>query len=287
MNVAKITERLEKELIPNNISILPLGLDTQIKVDQGNLILACNQLYNLKSIMELASLNLIDSSEDNTREVCKKLYNKVNSDLQERLSSDFLLSSILYYNASFDYIRILLMYIYDSYEKLIHTYPKDKVADIMKKMALDTNWELALGFLMTMQRIEQYLNWLENSQASKRIKNLFRKLKEQNEHLRNKYQANQLKHGVVPCFKRTNPANAIGLRIHESIEQFYNKKNIKKFEYGAGFPENRLEIKDVQEFLISYHNLTTKLINLILTDISVKNRDVSKLKDSREKIFKK
>ncbi|MEO0124506.1 MAG: hypothetical protein ABIL69_10955 [candidate division WOR-3 bacterium] len=264
--------QLEKIDIPANVNILPFSADLKIRnIDKNNIILVCNQLDNVSSIIELASSNLICSCNKVTSLICKKLYSNDDIDSKERISSDFLLNAMLYYNASFDYLRVLLKYIYTSYSDLIENYPQQKVIDKMQKLDLKKHWELALGYCITYERNEEFLRWLkQNCKISEKIKAAFKSLATKNRVLRIRYQTNQLKHGAPPHFKRSNSTNLINVKTFESIEQFYNKEKFKTVKLSVGSYENQLDIDEVQKFLIKYHNCTAKLINAVVKDIGLR-----------------
>lgn len=297
--------QLEKINIPSNISILPMlsifENRKRSKIDQCNILLVCNQLANVQSIMELASSCLIDSSGNISKTICEKVYRVDNINALELISSNFLLSSIIYYNASFDYLRVLLRYAYSSHNELIENCLKEKerkeiqklelkeklfkirkkfVARVNKEMlslGLKRNWELALGLIITKTKIETYLKWVkDNKEISDNIKKAFNELKEMNKDLRTKYQANQLKHGAFPHFKRSDPSNRIGGRMFETLEQFYDCKSNR---YDIGTHTHQLRIDEIQNFLIEYHNITAKVINEILDDIDISARRRSPIKE--------
>jgi hypothetical protein len=265
--------QLEKINISFGVILAPLSINNQYrKVDENNKILVCNQLDNICSLLELAERNLIFSSGSFSQFIGQKFHPDAPSekiiDLKEGLSIEFLLNSIIYYNSSFDYIKVLIKYIYSSYEDLVHEFPGEKVEKIMYKLGLEKNWDLALSNCITFIKDKKYPNWLrKKSNIPENIKNLFEELFKKNQNLKIKYQANQLKHGAVPVFRRTNPANALGSKIFESIEQFYLNKECKEYIYHVRPPENYLKIDEVQNFLIDYHNSTAKIINEIVEDI--------------------
>ena len=228
--------QLEKINIPSNISILPMLAIFEnrksSKIDQCNFLLVCNQLANVRSIMELASSCLIDSSGNISKTICE-VYRVDDINAIELISSNFLLSSIIYYNASFDYLRVLLRYLYTPYKDLIKTFPREKVENEMNKLNLEKHWELALGSFITKMKYIKYLDWFKkNCRIPTSIKNVFRKLENMNKNLRTKYQANQLKHGAFPHFKRSDPSNRIGGRMFETLEQFYDCKS-NRYDIGT------------------------------------------------------
>lgn len=267
--------QLEKINIPSDITIWPKLLNKKIdKIDSHNAGLVCNQLDNLLSIIELASSNLIDSSRNISMTICKKLYSAENTNAVEKISVDFILNSIIYYNASFDYLRVLLKYAYSSHRELTETYPREMVEGQMIRLNLEKNWELALGLIIAKIDIKKYSEWAkDNEEISDNIKRAFSELKKMNKDLRTKYQANQLKHGAVPHFKRSDHSNLIGLKMFEGLEQFYDSKGNS---YDFGVYENQLQIDEVQDFLIKYHNCTANVINETVSDIGLNENETVK-----------
>ena len=137
-----------------------------------------------------------------------------------------------------------------------------------------SHWDLALGSLITKTKYRKYINWFKkNCRIPTSIKNVFSKLESMNKNLRTKYQANQLKHGAFPHFKRSDPSNLIGGRMFETLEQFYDCKSNR---YDIGTHTHQLQIDEVQNFLIKYHNCTAKLITEIVGDIGLNDSDTDK-----------
>ena len=276
--------QLEKINILLNISILPMFAifknRKSSKIDQCNVLLVCNQLANVQSIMELASSCLIDSSGNISKTICEKVYRVDDINAIELISSNFLLSSIIYYNASFDYLRVLLRYVYTPYKDLIKVFPREKVENEMNKLNLEKHWELALGSLITKTKYRRYINrFKKNCRIPTSIKNVFSKLESMNKNLRRKYQANQLKHGAFPHFKRSDPSNFIGRRMFETLEQFYDCKSNR---YDIGTHTHQLQIDEVQNFLIEYHNCNAKLINEIVDYIGLNESKTDKQGETSE-----
>jgi hypothetical protein len=234
------------------------------KVDILKNILVFSQLQSINNVLELAELNLIFSCKKYLKSFCEKHYpnKKDDTSLQEKISGDFLLNSIIYYNASFDYIRVLLRFIYSSYDNLKEDYTLEKIKKEIKSQELEHgDWSLALGSLITRQQVKDFCNWLKNKkEISRKFKGVFKNLEVQNNKLRKNYQANQLKHGALPCFKKTDESNTLGFRYLVGLEEFYNCKNNIKIAMGSC---KRLEINKTQKFLIKYHNGTINLINFL------------------------
>lgn len=238
------------------------------KIDCNHTALIVNQYANTEEILDLASYNLIFSSGDFSKKLCREFYHKLDINLQEKTSIDFILNSILYYNASFDYLRVLLRFTYSSYQNLIECYSKFKVEEASKRLNLQENdWQLALGALITKTRIKKFSKWLkDSSNIPKDISKDFEDLVNKNGKLRIDYQANQLKHGAVPLLRRSDPANISGCRVFVTLDDFYSK-NTHKIIFGL--PRKSLNIEETQKFLIKYNNTTVKVMNAIRKGIKI------------------
>lgn len=235
------------------------------KKDSCKKTLISNQLQNIRGILELAGINLEFSCEKYVKSFCEKHYpdKKDNINLREKISGDFILNSIIYYNASFDYIRALLRLIYSSYDDLKRDYEREKIEGELRRLELEEgDWFLALGSLITRQGVRDFFVWLRNNDGvSSKIKGIFKKLRDKNEKLRKNYQANQLKHGAIPCFGKTDESNMSNSRYLITLEQFYKCENSIKII--KGFHRNLLKIDETQRFLIDYHNETVDFLNFL------------------------
>ncbi len=241
---------------------------TNERIDCNIIALIVNQYENTEGVLDLASHNLVFSSGIISKKLCEEFYSKVSINLQEKISTDFISNSILYYNASFDYIKVLLRFVYSSYVDLKGNYPESEVRDTLKELGLEkTDWYLALGFLITKTKDEDFKKWLrESSNIPEDIWGCFNNLKGKNKKLKKDYQANQLKHGAVPHFMRSNSANTIGSRVLITLDDFYSKST---HTISYSLPGNSLDIEDTQNFLIKYNNATVKLINKVRKDIKI------------------
>ncbi len=258
--------QLDRPTCPEVIMLFMLAGKELYKIDPNSLTLICNQLNNVISVIELASFDLIYSSGNISEAMCQKWYSWDNVHLKERVSVKYLLNSIIYYNASFDYFKVLLRYIYSSYDELIMTYPRNKVENEMQKLCLKRNWDLALNSLIT-KPTKKYEKWLEkNDTIPNTVRKAFIELEKRNDDLKNKYQANQLKHGAVPCFGTAGLPDITRAQTNESLEQFYNRKEQTSIRYDIGLYENKLQINEVQGFLVDYHNSTIQVLNEVLKD---------------------
>lgn len=257
--------------------------------ENPQIILAFNQLYEISQIIDFARHNLILSSGDMTRAFTKKFMSTDDSDVTETISSFFLSSSISFYNSSFDYLWIILMLLFSSYDDLIEIYPEKEIKKEMKKMGLNEDeWFKALfkKFMVPKFKKKKYFSkicvrkrmdrkkWIKkNSNIPDKIKMKILDLNGKNKTLKKSYQANSLKHGKSPYFKRSNPLNAIGAELKLSKEQFYAKSGSQGIS--SGLPQNRLNIDDVQRFLIDYNNRTVEVVTLIIEEklwIKVKSK---------------
>lgn len=237
--------------------------------DSRKLILIINHLQNVYQIVESARHNLVFSSGKFTKNFCKEFLKTDDIDALEGMASSFLSGSILYFNASFDYLRILIRIVYSTTEELTNTISMDKLRKVIERLKIDErDWWIAFCKLMTMPKNNgnKEVKWIEeNSLISGEIKSSFFKLQKSNEELKKKYCANSLKHGIFPYLRRTNYQNTIGANLQISLEQYYGITKSNRISFGL--PRKPLIIDDVQNFLIDYNNETIRTINLIQTDI--------------------
>ena len=227
------------------------------------IILACNQLCDISQVIDFARHNLILSSGHMSREFTKKFMNTGDLDAIETISSFFLSNSILFYNSSFDYLWIMIKLIFSYHNDLIQDFPKDKIEKKMKNYKLmEDEWFKALFKKYTFLNFEERKKWVKkNPNISDEIKKRILDLFEENGTLKENYQANNLKHGEFPYFRRSNLQNVLGAKWELSKEQFYLKSGSRGISFGL--PKNGLNIDDVQKFLIDYNNRTVEVVNLM------------------------
>ncbi len=239
------------------------------KLNDDQVEIFLNQFCELDYILELSRINLELS-------LSKEAFFSKNSSVnnKEKISTIFLLNSIVHYNSGFDYLKALLYLGYSSIEELHKLFPKNRIEDKVEKMNIaEADWELALVKMINEQKWEEYKEWLNNNnKISKKLVDLFEKLEEKNQILRNEYQANQLKHGLVPHFSRTDRGNVIGCRGVIKLDQFFDLKK-KRRVVSLGYRENTLNISDTQSFLIDYNNLTVKLLKYLQGELKVINKE--------------
>jgi len=219
-----------------------------------------NQFNNVIEIIDLARFYLIFSSGNLVKKYSLEFMKDDDSDTLERISSYFLLSSIIFFNSSFDYIRILVRLIYSTHEELIKQFEKKKISEIIEKWKLEKHdWYVALFKLILEINSEKEKKWImKKPYISKEIIKSFFDLIKNNEVLKRKYQANLIKHNAFPSFRRSNIENSIDARLQISVDSFYANKGV----ISCGIPK-MLYIEEVQKFLIEYNNLTVKYIRSI------------------------
>ncbi len=225
-------------------------------------VLISNQYADIKSILELAGLNLILSSGQMIKKLCRAIYLIKNLDVNAREATAiiYLMNAIVYYNASFDYLKLLIRIVYSNYDDFINDFPRDKIDKIMDKFQLETDeWESALRKIISEIKPKKFKEWLKGKLSNSIIKK-YNELQNLNKDLRFKYQVNRLKHQALPHFLRSDPKNAIGMRCFISIDQFYDNKNSAKSSFSFGFPSNSLSIDETQKFLIRYNNKTVEVV---------------------------
>jgi len=251
--------------------------NSQSGIVKSQKILICNQFANCADILDFAESNLIFSSGNVAKTLCARLSPKtpITSDFQEAIAIKYLLNAMIYYNASFDYIVILLRLIFTPYNKLVEDFPPKKIMERMEKLGIDEkNWEIALRSRITNFTNKKYgfNKWYKGAHnIPDNIRHCFDNLKKKNKDLREKYKVNKIKHQCIPHFKRSNIVNCIEMRASISMEQFYGSP--KKFQVNFGW-QNYLEINEVQEFLISYNNETVKVLKKLQNALVWANRDM-------------
>jgi hypothetical protein len=237
--------------------------------DYRKLILIFNQLQNIYQIVESARHNLVFSAGNFTKNFCSTFLKTNDIDALETIASGFLSSSILYFNSSFDYLRILIRIAYSTTEELTNTISMDKLRKEIKRLKIDKrDWWIAFFSLMTKPKNNrnEEVEWIKkNLLISGEIKDSFHRLWKSNKELKKKYCANSLKHGVFPYFRRTNYQNIVGAYLQISLELYYGKTKSNQISFGLR--KKPLIIDDVQNYLINYNNETVQTVNLIQTDI--------------------
>jgi len=224
-----------------------------------------NQFINIIEIIDIARFYLVSSSDKMACKYSREFLNETISDATERIASYFLISSIIFYNSSYDYLRILIRLFYSTREELIKQYEK-KILSNIEKMKLDNcDWFVALFKSITDIKREDENIWINNnSRISEDTKKSFFELKKQNEILKRKYRANLIKHNTYPSFKRSNIGNSIDARLDVSMDSFFTNK----VKISCAIPK-MLEIEDVQKYLIEYDNLTVSTVKLIDKEIRI------------------
>ena len=264
---------LKKIPIPPGIILYPLSTKNMfIKIDNRNVqILIYNQFVNIYDILEMASWNLSCSTREYVEAIVKSLASKYNNNALEKFTVEFLLNSIIYYNASYDYILPAIYYIYTPHDEVVKKFPIKTVNKKMQKLKLTTNWDLALCFLVNdyLKKNKNMESCLaSNASIPDDIKHQVKVLKDENKTLRNAFKANQLKHRAIPSFIHSDKSNMMGTRNFIDLSQFYNIDGGFRMDIGKQY-DNPLNIDKTRDFLIKYHNTTVDLLDLILKDILV------------------
>lgn len=252
------------------------------KFDRAEISLLFNSSWNLKYCIYFAKYFLNLSSKKNV----KKLTNKKpdyfeNKDRYEdfilAIEHRFLLPSVLFYNASFDYLSIFIFNLLTKRKEIIESKEtnKQKVLKEMEKLGLFNkkhSWIFALNSLITKKEkiINQMEKKLENFFGSD-FNEIYSELKENNKKLRIEHYANIIKHQQIPFFKPASMNNIGGAKRFVDINQFYNiEKPPSSVTFGIS--EIVLDIEKTQEFLVQYHNLTIKTFNYVLNKIYMEKR---------------
>ncbi len=250
--------QLEKLAIPSPMLLIsPIAKSLPVE-DIPHVVLIHNQFESTDEILDLAEHNLIFSSGEASKTICEKLYGKTETNMLEKNSINFLLNAIVYYNASYDYTRVLLRLLFSQY--LQAEFSRNRVENEVTLSELElSDWFFALGSLIT--KGGSFFNWFENNRnIPDDIRSDFIVLSEKNKELKIKYRANQLKHGAIPHFIRSDPSNVIGSRMFVTLDNFYHGNNETLLGVSSGFPAHSMNIGEVQEFLIDYNNTTVVLV---------------------------
>lgn len=256
------------------------------KFDRAEFSLLSNASWNLKYCIEFAKYFLALSSKDNVKKCTnKKPEHFENIDRYEDFihakEHRFLLPSILFYNASFDYLCIFIYSLLTERKDIIKS-EETKIEKILQEMDYlnlsneKYSWIFALNSLITRSRPIR-------RQLVKKFKIFFcedfiKKLDElilENKKIRKNYYANMLKHQQIPFFKPKCLDNVGGAKYFININQFYSmKENIPSIHFAI--PETVFDIDETQKFLIKYHNITVKVFNCLLSKINIDKREQRK-----------
>lgn len=239
------------------------------KIERTHMVIIYNQAKNLESIIERARINLVFSSGKFSKTICEAIFHKTSSNLEEKISSDHILISILFYNSSYDYLKSLVRMIFSTKQELIKDYPKDKVEVEIQNSGIEKKeWQIALSNLINTDKTSnKYKDWFKNNKImTASFKQKCKSLKKMNEILRKKYKANQLKHSAVPNFLLSGFKSTQNIKEYIPLDNFYDQLQ-DGVQSIWGIPADSLNIDDAQNFLIDYNIKTVNLCNDLLKSI--------------------
>ncbi len=256
------------------------------KFDRAEFSLLSNASWNLKYCIEFAKYFLDLSSKENVKKLTNKkpeFFENIDryEDFIHAIEHRFLLPSILFYNASFDYLCIFIYSLLTTRKEIVGSEETkiEKILQEMNNLNLSNGnygWIFALNSLITKSIPIR-------RQLVKKFKIFFcgdfiKKLDElilENKEIRKSYYANMLKHQQIPFFKPKCLDNAGGAKYFININQFYSiKENIPSIHFAI--PETVFDIDKTQKFLIKYHNITVKVFNCLLSKINIDKREQRK-----------
>lgn len=254
------------------------------KFDNAEVALLSNSAWNLRYCIEIAKYFLSLSSRKNVQKITNRKPNSFESknrheDFILAIQHRFLLPSILFYNASFDYIYILIFFLSMNRKEIIDLKQtgKNKVLNEMKKLDLSNkkhSWIFALNSLITRNLTRNLKGEIEkrlDKNFNSAFIDMFDEIKEENKKLKKNHYANIIKHQLIPFFKPVSLDNVGGAKVFPDINKFYSKNN-HSLPITFAISEIVLNIENSQKFLVQYHNKTIKVFNYLLDRIQDKKQ---------------
>jgi len=251
------------------------------KVDKrfgwAEIALLSNSSWNLTYCIDIAKYYLILSLEKNVKKLTDKKPDKFENidrynDFIRALEHRFMLPSILFYNASFDYLYIFIFSLLTIRKEIVESKKtnKDKVLKEAERLDLSNkkfSWMFALNSLITkdksiIKQIEKKLN----QYLCHEFIMILDELKMESKKLRINYYANLIKHQQIPFFKPKCNYNVGGAKSLIDINKYFSIDEITP-SITFGIPETVLDIEKTQKFLVKYHNLMVKAFNYLLSNI--------------------
>lgn len=243
--------------------------DKQIEreIDLRIALLLNNHLKSTHAILSLARYHLVLSHPDtaiNIAHAIIKNKSDSSSDTREYIQIQSLNAALVFANASFDYMQILIMLFFEEYISLTNLATRKEVEMKIEKEDIK-DWDMA--FFSILQRkfhINNQHGWYEknkNNLPPWLIKD-YEELESENSKLKQDYHANPLKHYAISTYEKTNPTNVLG-RDYSSmnINDFYSEN--KNFSVPIGSRRSEMKIDDCRQFLGNYINLSNRLFNKI------------------------
>jgi hypothetical protein len=245
-------------LINNTLSNLNSPIPSKLS------ILASNQLKHIYDVLEMARFYLLSSGGEWVKKFTIEALDRKSGDISVDEINFFahksLLSSILFYNAAYDYFKELLIYMFSEYEEFVNQYKKEKVKKMLdKRFNGDAKfWMYAMSSVVNPNK-EEFDKWFEDhsEKIPKEVLGLFDKLRKRNEIIQQKYHANLIKHDAIIGYE-TDPDNTIWLTNFISLDNFFNVDSPIEVVFGEATPQYNL--RELQDFLIEYNNESILLL---------------------------
>lgn len=275
--------RIENSALLNPLSVALDGFSIRAKngkttpMDRRQLQLLRNHLVSTESIIRLADHYIFLSRDNAAPEIARTVFGKQASDYNaiELFKEQFINAAIVFANSSFDYIQILIMIAYTPFQEAKKLVDRNQINKKLGDAQIDiSDWDLAFYSVLHKKfygqsRTTSWWSINKNKLPVLLIKE-YEKLEKNNIRLRQKYQANQLKHYGITSFSKTDKSNILRSDFSFSnIDDFYNNK-IKQIIIGGR--KNMLIFDETELFLQNYRNQTVKVFNKIVSSIVVNSQ---------------
>ncbi len=276
VNIGQFSSVADLFFCNNKISI-HTGDNKERIIDRREGLLLKNHFINTKSILDLAKFHLVLSNSSIAEKLALSTSDsntKIESDHRELFEEQSLNATLVFANASIDYLQILLMLAYTSFHDLEKLVGKEKVKNKINQGNISQNdWYVA--FYAKLQ--EQFNNKFKdnnNNNIPKWLIKDYSKIKKMNMELKTKYQANAIKHYSVTSFLKSNTANVLRSNYTSiNMDAFYSNK-IHTISIGSR--SSIISLKDCRSFLYAYINTSIRLFNRLYNSINIKNTSIKK-----------
>ncbi len=231
------------------------------------LVLASNQQKHTYDVLGKAQFYLLSSGSKWVRKFITEALGKKPENVDEinYYAHKNLLSSVLFYNAAYDYFQIVIIYMFSEYKEFVNQFKRKKVEDKLNKNFNGDNafWMYALGSVVNPNQ-GNFATWYSQNldKIPSKIQNLFNELKHKNITIKQKYHANLIKHGAIVGYD-TALDNTLWLTNFISFDNFYTIGAPLEGIFGESTPLYNL--KELQDFLVEYNNSCILLLKEICT----------------------
>lgn len=236
-------------------------------IPSRDVILVQNQVISTSSVLELVQHFLVYSMSSVASKVAEAVTAQdkpVSINYVELLREQNLNGAIVFANASIEYLQILLMISYSSFDDLNELAKKEKV---QKKILVDeidkSDWDIALYSELQ----KQFKKWWTQNQDKlpDEVVTAYTALQTLNKDLKLKYQANPLKHYGISTFTKTDKSNVIRQNFSKvDMEQFY-LNNITEIHHGSR--KSVMNLDEAADFVTNYSSRSVKLFNKVVGSI--------------------